>query len=137
MGAVDELFAFAFPLGESYSGAWADASTFEVAVVVPHYNQSAEASPQVGVSNASFAGGAPLYNLNAELPVSSTEAPLLSGDPALLMAPEDFYAYRLKPSRASAPTTASSAASSAAPTSARRSRSPRPSSGSTQSRCAR
>ena len=88
MGAVDELFAFAFPLGESYSGAWADASTFEVAVVVPHYNQSAEASPQVGVSNASFAGGAPLYNLNAELPVSSTEAPLLAGDPALLMAPD-------------------------------------------------
>ena len=61
MGAVDELFAFAFPLGESYSGAWADASTFEVAVVVPHYNQPAEASPQVGVSNASFAGGAPLF----------------------------------------------------------------------------
>ena len=44
---MDELFSFSDALGAEYSGEWADASTFEIAVITPYFNQTSQ--PQVRV----------------------------------------------------------------------------------------
>ena len=65
--SVDELFAFSQLLGASYSGVWADASTFEVTVLTPLVNMSYGSTPAVGRTHANFSGVAPLFNAAGKL----------------------------------------------------------------------
>lgn len=85
--SVDELFSFSVLLGGTYSGAWADASTFELAVLDQLANTSFGETPAVGRTAANFTGRVPLFNAAGRLPASSNELVHLEGDPAELIGP--------------------------------------------------
>ena len=51
MGLVDRLFAFSTPLGDNYTGAWLDDSTFRVTIVEPTAGAD---PPSIGITEAAL-----------------------------------------------------------------------------------